>query len=807
MALIRHPSSPSSRHRLCRCHLFFFAITLVLGCGPAGVFLPVPPSPSRPPAAATHTGCDSSGSLREVFSIVVDGLDTGLEVRSRRIEDGPFGAEEVRLSHAVTRMRLGSALIEHTHVRSERVLAETGTPLHASLVIQDPVSAQIHIVGWDGSAWQRLVEKRVSVLDPIAGDPEPIDLASVDVFGLALSQLLASVASGHASADPSFTVVFYEPGLPAPISLRIGAPVPGHTEVDGQRIDGVRVAAFRADDDRPVVEALFDDRGVLWEERYPALGEVRRRFPGPVFFSSEMSELFVGLRSPTYLGMPDSANRAVFSLRLPENRMAVLEPLGEPVNQSLTRVSDDELRLEVTAGAPDGSRPPRHEDLGSDHFIRPDAPKIRSALQYLRTAGRKGSLPAIRADNATPVIARSALITDPAAFWRDPPRVAGLIMNYVSALLPDKRHTFSMADAPAALERGSGDCTEHSVLFASLMRAHGIPTRLVAGLYLTRGGFWGYHLWNEYWDGMRWHSIDPGNMIYHPGALHVAFSRGASHFDDLRSDLATFIESTFRGVSFELVEAFAAGGEVMILSRPRNTAEGLPETALFNALVLAGRGDHVAALAALEKAINGSLGSTRLSLMRIQLLVGAGRHELALEEIKEVRKKTFSPENVHLLDVFEFDALLALGRGSEARPVLERISKRLATEPAQSSLFRSRFLRRTGAEGEALEVLRTAIAVDERDPFLRVAFAEIVAGLSSEPGEALLREAMDHGREALLLTLSADASALTAMAALLSRAGRTDEAATFVDHGLVLAPADRDLLDLRDRLRADRCGR
>jgi tetratricopeptide (TPR) repeat protein len=743
--------------------------------------------------------------MSATFQILIDDREAGIEVRSRLFEDGPLGPEELRLSHAVTRARLGSALIEHTHVRAERLLAADGRLLQASAVRQDQISALVQLVGWDGEGWQRLVEKRVSVLDPVVSDPQPLDLAGDEIVGLALPDLLAAVAAGAIPVSSGRTFPFYDPGLPGPVALRIAPPIAGHTEIDGQRVEGPLVQAFRVEDGRLAVAALFDGNGVLWEERYPLLGEVRRRLPGPVAVPAATSELFVGLRSPTYLGMPDSAARAVFSLRLPPERAPVLAPLGEPANQSLEQVSEGALRLEVRAGAPDGTSPPRPEDLGSDRYIRPDAPSIRAALRYLRSAGRKGSLPPVRADNATPVVARAALITDPPAFWRDPSRVAGLIMNYVSALLPDKRHTFSMADAPAALERGAGDCTEHAVLFASLMRAHGIPTRLVAGLYLTRGGLWGYHLWNEYWDGSRWHSIDPGNGVYRPGALHVAFSRGASRFEDLRADLSVFIESTFRGVSFELEEAFAAGGERMILSRPRTAADGLPETALFNALVLAGRGDHLAALEALERAVDGPAGSVRLSLMRIQLLLGAGRHDLALAEIAAVRQRTSAADNLHLLDVFELDALLALGRGEQARPVLERISARLIGDPPRLALVRSRFLGRTGAAAEALALLREAIAGDERDPALRVAFARIAASLLAEAGAALLPEALGHAREALLITLFADPAALAACSELLLASGRADEAALFAAHGLVLAPADRELADLRDRLRSDRC--
>ena len=53
----------------------------------------------------------------------------------------------------------------------------------------------------------------------------------------------------------------------------------------------------------------------------------------------------------------------------------------------------------------------------------------------------------------------------------------------------------------AARERG-GDCTEHAVLLAALLRAEGIPARVASGLVYVpefggRGAGWGWHLWTQ----------------------------------------------------------------------------------------------------------------------------------------------------------------------------------------------------------------------------------------------------------------------------------------------------------------------
>jgi transglutaminase-like putative cysteine protease len=70
----------------------------------------------------------------------------------------------------------------------------------------------------------------------------------------------------------------------------------------------------------------------------------------------------------------------------------------------------------------------------------------------------------------------------------------------------EKRPTLSIPSALDVWKRRAGDCNEHSVLFAALARAVGIPTRVVAGLLYSDGRFF-YHAWNEVYLG-RWVTVD-----------------------------------------------------------------------------------------------------------------------------------------------------------------------------------------------------------------------------------------------------------------------------------------------------------
>jgi len=482
--------------------------------------------------------------------------------------------------------------------------------------------------------------------------------------------------------------------------------------------------------------------------------------------------------------------------------MATFSFLGEPRNQSISRVGEREIELRVAPGAPDGKDPPTPDDTRPAAYIDSDAPEIRRALQLLRSGGRSGSLPEIRRANANPVIARAALIPNPAAFWKDPVSVANIVSRFVYAILPDKRPTFSMADAVTTLAQGTGDCTEHSVLFAALMRAHGVPTRLVAGLYLAPGGYWVYHMWATYWDGAAWRQIDPVSAEP-PGALYVAIGRGATRFTDVRPDVAAFLDRTFSGVSFDLVAA-AADGESLKLSYPRTPGGTSRDAATFNAAVLAVRGDSPGALEALDGSISPDTATVTARLFRAELLVELGRNDEALAMIGALRKNTSLPTNTAALDALELRAFSAAGNEAAAAVALSRMAKSIKDASPGYLAHRARFLFSFGKEAEALELIGNALSSAPGDSELKSCFAELASRASAALDPALAASADREGREALELSHFADPRLFASMARLSRRLGRRELARAYADAGLVLAPFDGELQALRAEI--SRCG-
>jgi hypothetical protein len=88
----------------------------------------------------------------------------------------------------------------------------------------------------------------------------------------------------------------------------------------------------------------------------------------------------------------------------------------------------------------------------------------------------------------------------------------------------EKRPTLSIPNALVVYESRAGDCNEHSVLFAALARAAGIPTRIVTGLLYTEGRFF-YHAWNEVFLG-EWIAVDSLMNQVPADPTHVRLIRG-----------------------------------------------------------------------------------------------------------------------------------------------------------------------------------------------------------------------------------------------------------------------------------------
>ena len=176
----------------------------ILGCGPSPVL--------RPPPNTEHSVevLPSEGPNTLVFSVFIDGLDVGREVRSVSSAKGPFGPESLTLSHFFKRVSLKSYDFNHYTVRSELTLASDGTFLRGSYVVLNSLSGTVvSQVGFTGDRWDRIKEFRESVSDPISQLPTPLPLVGTEVIGFRLHDLMRDIAAGD--KDFSVVIAYYNP--------------------------------------------------------------------------------------------------------------------------------------------------------------------------------------------------------------------------------------------------------------------------------------------------------------------------------------------------------------------------------------------------------------------------------------------------------------------------------------------------------------------------------------------------------------------------------------------------------------------
>ena len=124
-------------------------------------------------------------------------------------------------------------------------------------------------------------------------------------------------------------------------------------------------------------------------------------------------------------------------------------------------------------------------------------------------------------DSAAPeIVAAAAEITGKE---KDAGKAAALINDWVFRNIK-KEGTASVPNALDVLETRSGDCNEHSALYAALARAAGIPTKTVSGTIYIDGRFY-YHAWNEVYVG-KWVAVDSAFGQMPADATHIKLIEG-----------------------------------------------------------------------------------------------------------------------------------------------------------------------------------------------------------------------------------------------------------------------------------------
>jgi transglutaminase-like putative cysteine protease len=149
------------------------------------------------------------------------------------------------------------------------------------------------------------------------------------------------------------------------------------------------------------------------------------------------------------------------------------------------------------------------------------------------------------------------------------------VWTFVSTSFDYKLGATLFATSREALRDLKGDCSEAAVLTAALLRAAGIPSRVVLG-YATLGqGVWIGHAWAEAWlGGTRggWVGVDAALREFPTGPHRVALVT-LSGTEDMKAAATNLMLSTISNLDIEITGAWAGDQSVPLITHPAAAAE------------------------------------------------------------------------------------------------------------------------------------------------------------------------------------------------------------------------------------------
>jgi len=235
-----------------------------------------------------------------------------------------------------------------------------------------------------------------------------------------------------------------------------------------------------------------------------------------------------------------------------------------PVNTSITDPSDIEqinYKIEITNGA--------HENL----FVSDSRQRIIQATgrttylkikneqmpeeKYSYPVNTKGleeylkSGPFINSDDNAIKMQSIYLLGQE----KDAYKIAKTMEKWVYDSVKTKDFSVNFANAKDVLKNKKGDCTEHSVLLASLLRSAGIPSKVVIGLMYTDRPetAFAYHMWVKAYIG-KWINLDPSfPQTENFSPVHIALYETPLNNLSNRSDMIVNLVKSFANIKINIL--------------------------------------------------------------------------------------------------------------------------------------------------------------------------------------------------------------------------------------------------------------
>jgi hypothetical protein len=232
-------------------------------------------------------------------------------------------------------------------------------------------------------------------------------------------------------------------------------------------------------------------------------------------------------------------------------------PLPSP--RRLARAS---YRLTVRGGPP-----PEPPSAGAQSVeLGPEAARVRVEAGRRSPATEVDREPFLRAspylNHRDPPVAALAAAALGGSGASDAARAEAL-RAFVHRTVAQKDLATGFATASEVARSRAGDCTEHAVLLAALLRAAGIPSRVAAGLlyveeFAGERQIFGYHMWTQGLVDGAWVDLDA--MTPEPfDAAHVALALTALEDGEDLAGAGALLASLMGGLAIEVMEAEPEG--------------------------------------------------------------------------------------------------------------------------------------------------------------------------------------------------------------------------------------------------------
>jgi hypothetical protein len=278
-------------------------------------------------------------------------------------------------------------------------------------------------------------------------------------------------------------------------------------QLDGRRRSLLRVSVVESLMPQSPVEDYLDEHGDVVVSTTEMLGQTLTTY---TVSAEEAVKQIVGegldiavntLVKATYIARPHSTMRAVYRVKMKGEDPTPFFP--SDANQKVIRTGPDECEITVKNARPSVSHRVTRVDR---QYLEP--------TQFLQANDRDVLMHVDRA-------ARNLV---------EPSQIAVAMEKYVDTALTKKDFSTALASAGEVARTLQGDCTEHAVLLAAMLRARNIPSKIAVGLiYVEPLSSFAGHMWTEALLGDRWVPLDAtlGNGEAGIGAAHIKLAESS----------------------------------------------------------------------------------------------------------------------------------------------------------------------------------------------------------------------------------------------------------------------------------------